>query len=80
HEPLGNVVIEAWAHGVAVIATDAEGPRELIRPGIDGLLAPRDNADALAQMIRLLLANEGARGALAQAGYDSYSRQFSEQT
>lgn len=80
HEPLGNVVIEAWAQGVAVIAADAEGPRELIRPGIDGLLAPRENADALADMIRLLLANDGARDALAQAGYESYSRQFSEQT
>ncbi len=80
HEPLGNVVIEAWAHGVAIIATDAEGPRELIRPGIDGLLVPRDNADALAQMIRLLLANSVARDALAQAGYESYSRQFSERT
>ena len=80
HEPLGNVVIEAWAHGVAVIATDAEGPRELIRPGIDGLLVPRDNADALAQMIRLLLADPVARDALAQAGYESYSRQFSERT
>jgi glycosyltransferase involved in cell wall biosynthesis len=79
HEPLGNVVIEGWAHGVAVIAADAEGPRELIRPGIDGLLAPRDNADALAQMIRLLLASDAARDALAQAGYESYSRQFSEQ-
>jgi glycosyltransferase involved in cell wall biosynthesis len=79
HEPLGNVLIEAWAQGVAVIAADAEGPRELIRPGIDGLLVPRDNVDALADTIRLLLASDAARDALAQAGYESYSRQFSEQ-
>lgn len=80
HEPLGNVVIEAWAHGVAVVASDAEGPRELIRPGVDGLLAPRENPEALAQMIGLLLAGNGVRWALARAGYESYSRQFSEQT
>jgi glycosyltransferase involved in cell wall biosynthesis len=80
HEPLGNVVIEAWAHGVPVIASDAEGPRELIQPGIDGFLAARDNADALARTIRLLLADPAAREALAQAGYESYSRQFSERT
>ena len=80
HEPLGNVVIEAWAHGVAVIAADSEGPRALIRPGIDGVLVPREDPDALAQTIRLLLASDATRDALAQAGYESYSRQFSEQT
>ncbi len=78
HEPLGNVVIEAWAQCLPVVACDAEGPRALIRPGVDGLLAPREDPDALADLIRLLLANSAMRDVLAQAGYDSYERQFSE--
>jgi glycosyltransferase involved in cell wall biosynthesis len=80
HEPLGNVIIEAWAHRLTVIAADAEGPRELIRPGIDGVLVPREDADALADMIVTMLLHPPARATLADAGYESYAQQFSEAT
>ena len=40
HEPLGNVVVEAFAAGRPVVAAAAAGPRELIRPGEDGLVVP----------------------------------------
>ena len=36
-EPLGNVVIQAWAHGLPVVATRAAGPAALICDGKDGL-------------------------------------------
>jgi len=78
HEPLGNVVIEAWAQGLPVVATDSEGPRILIRPGIDGMLVPRQDVDALANMIRSLLSQKHIRDALATAGYGSYEQRFSE--
>lgn len=78
HEPLGNTIIEAWAHHLPVVATDAEGPNELIRPGIDGMLVPRGNPDALAHMLRSVLAQDYVRTALAQAGYESYLERFSE--
>src|SRR5271166_2069712 len=35
HEPLGNVVIEAWSARRPVVAAASEGPTELIRPGVD---------------------------------------------
>ncbi len=38
HEPLGNVVIEAWAAGVPVLATASDGPAALIDPGETGLI------------------------------------------
>src|SRR5712671_1460630 len=40
HEPLGNVVIEAWAAGLPVVATASDGPAGLIENGRSGLLVP----------------------------------------
>src|SRR5208337_2463289 len=31
HEPFGNVVVNAWAHGVPLVATHSEGPGYLVR-------------------------------------------------
>src|SRR4051794_18692067 len=40
YEPLGNVVIQAWAHGLPVVAAASQGPKGLIEDGRDGLLVP----------------------------------------
>lgn len=47
-EPFGLVVAEAMAAGVPVIAADAGGPAEVITHGVDGLLCPPGDTDALA--------------------------------
>ncbi|HET6971479.1 MAG TPA: glycosyltransferase, partial [Phenylobacterium sp.] len=54
-EPLGNVVIQAWAHGLPVVAAASQGPAALIRDGEDGLLVPIDDAPALAAAVRRML-------------------------
>ncbi|MGA9866288.1 MAG: glycosyltransferase, partial [Acetobacteraceae bacterium] len=48
HEPLGNVVIEGWSARTPVVAAAAQGPAELIAPGRDGMLVPKDDPAALA--------------------------------
>ena len=78
-EPLGNVVIEAWAHGAPVIATAAQGPRALIRDGVDGLLAPVDDADGLADAMARVLDSTELAAALVAAGREAYRRDFTEQ-
>ncbi len=55
YEPHGNVVLDAWSHNVPLVAAAADGPRELIRDGIDGLVVPIDDAAALATACRRLL-------------------------
>ena len=50
-EPFGIVIIEAMALGKPTIAGDAGGPTEIISDGINGLLTPYDDADALANAI-----------------------------
>lgn len=78
YEPLGNVVIQAWAHGLPVIAAASQGPGALIRDGEDGLLAPIDDAEALSEGVRRLLADSGLRTRLAAAGAARVEAEFSE--
>jgi glycosyltransferase involved in cell wall biosynthesis len=77
YEPLGNVVIQAWAHGLPVVAAASQGPAALIRDGEDGLLVPVDEADALAQAVRRLLDDPGLRAGAAQAGIARVAGEFS---
>lgn len=76
HEGLGNVLIEAMACGVAVLATDcSHGPREIIKDGVNGRLVPPGNVDALAATMRELLREDATRAQLARqaaANLDSF--------
>lgn len=70
HEPLGNVVLEAWAHRLPVIATRSQGPLELIEPGVDGILVPVDQSGELAAALSgALEMPEPWRTALGEAGF-----------
>ena len=78
HEPLGNVVIEAWAQGVPVVATDSPGPGTLVRHGESGLLSPVDDVQALARSIQRLVDDPGAREELSRGGQVAYEAEFTE--
>lgn len=78
HEPLGNVVIEAWAQIKPVIATASAGPAALIRDGETGLLAPVDDHQALTQRIRQAMNDLDLRQRLARAGRLAYEASFTE--
>jgi glycosyltransferase involved in cell wall biosynthesis len=78
HEPLGNVVIEAWAHGCPVIAAASDGPLGLITPDRDGLLVPVDDPTTLAAAIQRLAQDKSVAAALAAAGRASYESRFTE--
>lgn len=77
-EPLGNVVIEAWSAGRPVVAAASAGPSELITPGLDGLLVPPDDPDALRDAILSVLDDPARAGALASAGRARYETDFAE--
>lgn len=78
HEPLGNVVIEAFAQGLPVIATASQGPKALIEDGANGLLTPVDDAPALTAAINRVIADASLRYALAREGFATYQTQFTE--
>lgn len=68
HEPLGNVVIEAFSAGRPVVAADAAGPVELIQDGVTGLLVPREDPQRLADAVGAVLAAPALSARLAAAG------------
>ncbi len=78
YEPLGNVVIQAWAHGLPVVAAASQGPAALITDGEDGLLVPVEDPQALACAIGRLLDDPMLRIRLAQAGLGRVEAAFSE--
>jgi glycosyltransferase involved in cell wall biosynthesis len=83
HEPLGNVVIEAWSAGLPVVATASDGPAGLIENEVSGLLVPLPDQPgggprALASAIERLCRDSGLRARLAQAGRHAYEAEFTE--
>jgi glycosyltransferase involved in cell wall biosynthesis len=77
-EPLGNTILEAWAASKPVVACAASGPAELIEHDKSGLLVPIDDAAALAEAMRGLIADKARAAALAEAGHAVFEAQFSE--
>ena len=78
HEPLGNIVLEAWAAGKPVVAADAAGPASLIGDDEAGLLVPVEDADALARAIQNLSASPDLAAELATEGRARFEREYTE--
>ncbi|MEL0107195.1 MAG: glycosyltransferase [Rhodospirillaceae bacterium] len=78
HEPLGNVVIEAWAQSKPVVAADGLGPGTLIEHMETGLLVPVDDAPMMGRAIRHVIENDDVRERIARQGNDVYQEHFME--
>jgi len=64
-EVFGLVVLEAFSVGRPVIVTNCGGPAETVRHGVDGLVVPPNDCDALADAMRQLVAQPSRIGELA---------------
>lgn len=73
-EPFGQVVVEGLAAGLPVIAAAAGGPAEIITDGVDGLLFPPGDVDALAGRLRRLSADADLRQRLEMRGVRTAER------
>ncbi len=67
-EGLSNVVLEAMAAGLPVVATEVGGNGEMVEHGVSGLLVPPRDAGALAAAIGRLLAEPALARSLGAAG------------
>lgn len=79
-EALGNIILETWAHGRALVTTDSSGARELVCPEKDAVRVPCEDPAALGAAIARLLRDDALRFALAQAGRARAGRDFDRAT
>ena len=77
HEPLGNMVIEAFSAARPVIAAAADGPRELIDP-TTGILVALDDPSAMADAVGALIEDRARARKLAEAGRAHYLSTYAE--
>ena len=77
-EPFGNVILDAWAAGVPLIAARAVGPATFVRDGDNGVLVPIDDSAALAGAIARLLAESDLRRRLVEGGRASWQADHTE--
>ncbi len=76
HEAFPNVVLEAMAMSLPVVATRVGGLPELVTPGQTGWLTPPGNAPALAAAMSQLLADPETQQAFGRAGRERVERDF----
>jgi glycosyltransferase involved in cell wall biosynthesis len=67
-EGLPMSVIEAMLTGLPVIASDIDGPREQVVPGVTGLLVPPRQVAPLADALARLVSDPTLRAAMGAAG------------
>jgi glycosyltransferase involved in cell wall biosynthesis len=66
-EGLPNVLLEAMAHGKAVVTTPVGGIPTVVEDGKTGLLVPTDDPVALREALERLLADADLRRRLGEA-------------
>lgn len=66
-EGLPRALLEAAACGRPIVTTDVPGCRYFVRDGVEGLIVPPDDAEALTNAIRQLITDRGAARRMGEA-------------
>ena len=78
-EPLGNVILESWALGIPIVASDAVGPCSLIENGRTGILFRNGDYAELATVVNKLSMDNRLKASLIQNGKEQFFKDFSKQ-
>lgn len=76
YEPFGTVIVDAWAAGRPLVAADAVGPAAYVKDGINGLLVPKNDVNALAAALSRVVYDRALADKLVAGGRASYEAQF----
>ena len=79
YEPFGTVFVQAWANHTPVICSRADGPRQFVKNGEDGLLFDIDDVAGLAGSIQTLTDNKDLCASLVDAGYARYENELTRE-
>ncbi len=73
---LPNVIVEAQSQKMPVVSTPISGIPELIEDGVNGLLVPTDNAEALSSALASLARDPALRNRMGSEGMKRVHRDF----
>lgn len=76
-EGVPKILIEAAACGRVSVTSDIPGCRDIVRDGVNGLVVPPGDVDALTAALRRLIDDAGERRKMGSAGRDIVAREFS---
>lgn len=76
HEPFGIILLEAFAHGIPVVSSASEGPREIITDKHDALLATVNDPRALADALQTLISEPKTAKNLAKNALDTVTEKY----
>ena len=77
-EGLPRGLAEAAACGRAIIATDVPGCNDVVKHGVNGLLIPVGDVEAIVDSVRYLVENPQERREMGRHGRELVERRFSE--
>jgi glycosyltransferase involved in cell wall biosynthesis len=78
-EGLPKALLEAAASGRPLIGTDVQGVREIAQHGINALLVPAKNAEAIADAVQRLVGNQAERLTFGANGRQLVLAEFAEE-
>jgi glycosyltransferase involved in cell wall biosynthesis len=78
-EGIPRILIEAAASGRPIVTTDAPGCRELVRPGVNGIIVPSRDSSSLASALRFLIEHPAERIAMGANNRQIAVQEFSQE-
>ena len=79
-EGFGTVFVQCWAQGTPVVVCDSDGPRQFVRDGEDGLMAPIDDIPAIKACIQRLIDDPDLGERLVKNGLKRYQSEFTKES
>ena len=79
-EALGNIILEAWAHGKPVVSTATQGALEIMAHEQDGLIVPCAQPESLANALRdILTSDPKTLSVIGEAGRSTLLREHGKE-
>ncbi len=78
YEPLGNIVLEAWAHEKPVVAAKSKGPAGLIQHTKTGRLFDIDDVNGCVEQLQSMITDEKSALAMVKEGRAFLKENFGE--
>lgn len=76
-EGLSCSIIEAMASGLAIVATNVGGNKELIKEGENGYLVPVDDSEVLAARVQQIVLNKAIKNQFGEMSSEIIRNQYS---